>query len=122
MMGISLLRQSKLNASSLKFLSEEVKILALFPVGRGLAVVLGAVFFEPALIASQFIALELEEIVDKNVAQLRSKHRLLLQRIERRAKTLWQVRTIRRIGFVVRRARVKHVVNTIETGDELRHD
>src|SRR6266700_3276795 len=93
---------------------EEIKIFPLLPFGRFVACILDAGFFQPALKAAQLVALELEKIIEKDVAELFSKQRLALERGERGREARRQQRPVAHIGFVALRTRVERMCNAVE--------
>src|SRR4051812_34972733 len=62
---------------------EEIKIFPLLPFGRVVACILDAGFFQPTLKTTQLVALKLEKVIKKDIAELPAKHRLALQRVQR---------------------------------------
>src|SRR5262249_30746287 len=100
--------------------SEKIKILALLPVGRLLACIRRAGFLEPALETAGLVALELEEIIDEDGAELAAEERFRFQRIERGRETFRQHRAIRRVRFLAWRPEVEGVRNAVEPGHDLR--
>src|SRR5258708_2370614 len=101
---------------------KEIKIFPLLPFGRFVACILDAGFFQPALETAELVALELEKVIEKDVAELLAKQRLALERVERSRETRWQQRPVAHIGLVALRPGIERLRDAIEARDNLRHD
>src|SRR5439155_21051254 len=104
----------------------EIKIFPLLPFGRVVPCILDAGLakpsLKPSLKAANFVALELEEIIDKNLAKLFAEQRLALERIERRRQAFREQRLLAPVGLLALRTGIELVGDTIEARDDLRHD
>src|SRR5882672_1876016 len=101
---------------------EEIKVFPLLPFGRFVACILDAGLLLPALETTQLVALELEKIIEKDIAELLAKQRLALERVERSRKARRQQRPVAHIGLVALRTRVARMRDAVEACDNLRHD
>src|SRR3977135_3733170 len=101
---------------------EEIKIFPLLPFGRFVGCILDAGLLLPALKAAQLVALELEKVIEKDVAELLAKQRLALERVKRSRKARRQQRPVAHIGLVALRTRVERMRDAVEARDNLRHD
>src|SRR5262245_14938312 len=101
---------------------EEIKIFPLLPFGRLVSSIPDAGLVEPTLEAADFVALELEEIVDEHFAKLLAEQRLAFERIERGRQALRQQRLVAPVRLHALRTGIELAGDAIEARDDLRHD
>src|SRR4051794_26635102 len=100
--------------------SKKVEVFILLPLRRlGLR---GAVIRHPRSIAAELVALELQVVIDEDVAELLAVKGARLESVERLAKARRQQRPVGGVRFVVARAGLQLALDPIETGDDLRSD
>src|SRR5882724_10650263 len=115
-------RCSRATTRALSSRLEEIKIFPLLPFGRFVACIPDAGFLQPALETAQLVVLELEKIIEKDVAKLLAKQWLALERRERSREAGRQQRPVAHIGLVALRTRIKRMRDAVEARDDLRHD
>src|SRR5258707_7720205 len=92
---------------------EEIKIFPLLPFGRLVACILDAALLQPALETAQLVALELEKVIEKDIAELFAEQRLALERVERGREARRQQRPVAYIGLVALRTRIERMRDAI---------
>src|SRR5262245_14327946 len=105
----------------LRFASEKIEIFVLLPFRR-LVGLREAVLLEPGLVAAQFVALELEVVVDEYSAEVPAKERVAFERVERGRKTRREEWAVGRVGLFALRAGVELLREAIQPGGDLRGD